>query len=49
MASAVVFPLGIALVVLKGPSFEIVPIAGSLLVVGAVALFAAMVFRTSRA
>jgi len=49
MAGAVVFPLGIALVVLKGPSFEIVPIAGSLLVVAAMALFAAVVFRTSRA
>jgi hypothetical protein len=48
MAGAIVFPLGVALVLLKGPSFEIAPIAGSLIVVAAMALFAVVVFRTSR-
>jgi hypothetical protein len=49
MAGAVVFPLGVALVLLRGPSYEIAPIAGSLIVVAAMALFAIVVFRTSRA
>lgn len=45
---AVVFPLGIALVTTRGESLVIVPIIGSLIVVGAVALFAAIVFQTSQ-
>jgi hypothetical protein len=45
-----VFPAGIAVVLTKGPSFEAAPIAGSLIVVAvAKALFAVVVFRTSRA
>jgi len=49
IAGAILFPAGIAAVLLKGPSFEAAPIAGSLLVVAAMALFAVIVFRTSRA
>ena len=43
------FPAGVAVVLLKGPSFEAAPIAGSLIVVAAMALFVVIVFRTSRA
>jgi hypothetical protein len=46
---AVLFPAGVAIVLLKGPSFEIAPVVGSLLVVASMALFALIVFRTSRA
>ena len=49
MAGAIVFPAGIAAVLLKGPSVEAAPIAGSLIVVAAMALFAVIVFRTARA
>jgi hypothetical protein len=45
---AIVFPAGVALVVLKGPSFIPAAVAGSLIVVAAMALFAMIVFRTSR-
>src|SRR3978361_398886 len=48
MVGAVLFPAGIAVVLLKGPSFEAAPIAGSLLVVTAMALFAVIVFRSAR-
>jgi hypothetical protein len=48
MSGAIVFPVGVAVVLLKGPSFEAAPIAGSLIVVAAMALFAVIVFRTSR-
>lgn len=49
VAGALVFPAGIALVTLKGHSYEIAAIAGSLIVIVAVALFVAIVFRTARA
>jgi hypothetical protein len=49
MIGAILFPAGVAIVLLKGPSFEAAPIAGSLLVVTAMALFAVIVFRSSRA
>ncbi len=49
MAGAILFPAGIAVVLLKGPSFEAAPIAGSLIVVAAMALFAVIVLRTARA
>jgi hypothetical protein len=49
MIGAVLFPAGVAVVLLKGPSFEAAPIAGSLIVVAAMALFVVIVFRTSRA
>jgi hypothetical protein len=46
---AILFPVGVAVVLLKGPSFEAAPIAGSLIVVAAMALFVVIVFRSSRA
>jgi hypothetical protein len=49
MIGAIVFPVGVAVVLTKGPSFEAAPIAGSLIVVAAMALFAVVVFRPSRA
>jgi hypothetical protein len=45
---AILFPAGVAVVLLKGPSFEAAPIVGSLIVVAAMALFVLIVFRTSR-
>ena len=49
MIGAILFPVGIAVVLLKGPSFEVAPIVGSLIVVVAMALFVVIMFRTSRA
>jgi len=49
IAGAILFPAGIAIVLLRGTSFIAAPIAGSLITVAAVALFAVIVFRTSRA
>lgn len=49
MIGAILFPLGVAVVLLKGPSFEVAPIAGSLVVVVAMALFVVIMFRTSSA
>jgi hypothetical protein len=49
IVGAVVFPVGVAVVIKKGESFIALPIIGSLIVVVAVALFALIVFRTSRA
>jgi hypothetical protein len=49
MIGAIVFPVGVAVVLLKGPSFEAAPILGSLIVVAAMALFVVIVFRSSRA
>jgi hypothetical protein len=49
MIGAILFPAGVAVVLLKGPSFEAAPIAGSLIVVAAMALFVVIVFRSSRA
>jgi len=46
---AILFPIGVAVVIKKGESFIVLPIVGSLIVVVAVALFALIVFRTSRA
>ena len=45
----VLFPIGIGLVVTKGPDFELFTIIGSLIVFTAMALFAVIVFRTVRA
>lgn len=42
---AVVFPIGIGIVVLKGPQFEMIPILGSLVVFIGMILFALVVFR----
>jgi hypothetical protein len=45
----ILFPAGVALVLLKGPSFEAAPITGALAMVCSMTLFAIIVFRTSRA
>ena len=49
IVGGIVFPLGVAIVILKGPSFIVLPIVGSLIVVAATALFAVILFRTSQA
>jgi hypothetical protein len=49
IVGGILFPAGVALVLLKGPAFLAAPIVGSLIVVAAMALFAVIVFRTSRA
>jgi hypothetical protein len=49
MIGAVVFPVGVAVVVLKGTSFIAFPIIGSLITVAAIALFALVVFQTADA
>ena len=46
---AILFPAGIALVLVKGTAFIAAPIVGSLVVTAAMALFVLIVFRTSRA
>ncbi len=46
---ALLFPVGVAVVIKQGTAFIVLPIIGSLIVVAAVALFAVIVFRTSRA
>jgi hypothetical protein len=46
---AILFPLGVAVVIKKGAGLIVLPIIGSLVVVLAVTLFAVIVFRTSRA
>jgi hypothetical protein len=48
IAGAILFPAGIAIVLVKGESFIIAPILGSLIVLSAVMLFAFIVMRTSR-
>jgi hypothetical protein len=49
IVGAILFPAGVAVVILKGASFVAAPIVGSLIVTAAMALFAVIVFRTSRA
>jgi hypothetical protein len=49
MIGAILFPAGVAIVLLKGPTFEAAPVAGSLIVVAAMSLFVVIVFRTARA
>jgi hypothetical protein len=48
MFGAIVFPVGVAIVILKGETLVAIPIAGSLIVVAAMALFAVIVFRTAK-
>jgi hypothetical protein len=43
----ILFPVGVAVVILKGNSLIVLPIVGSLIVVAATALFALIVFRTA--
>jgi hypothetical protein len=45
---AIVLPVGVSLVILRGPSFVPAAVAGSLIVVAAMALFAVIVFRSAR-
>jgi hypothetical protein len=47
IAGSVIFPAGIALVLVNGPSWIVAPIVGSLIVLLAVVLFAVVVFRTA--
>ena len=49
IVGGVLFPLGVAIVVLKGDTYVVFPIVGSLIVLAATALFAVIVFRTSKA
>lgn len=49
IVGAILFPAGIACVVLKGTSFVPLAVAGSLFVIVSLALFAGIVFRTARA
>ncbi|MBU6456721.1 MAG: hypothetical protein KGQ48_04175 [Bradyrhizobium sp.] len=48
IVGSILFPAGIAAIVLGGPAFMALPVVGSLVVVAATALFALIVFRTSR-
>ncbi len=48
IAGAILFPAGVALVLLEGPSYEVAPIVGALTVVAAMTLFAVIVFRSAR-
>jgi hypothetical protein len=48
IVGAIVFPAGVAIVILKGEALVALPILGSLIVVAAMALFAVIVFRTAR-
>jgi hypothetical protein len=48
IVGAILFPAGVAVVLTKGPAFEVAPITGALTVVAATTLFAVIVFRTSR-
>jgi hypothetical protein len=47
MIGAIVFPVGVAIVILKGEALVAIPIVGSLIVAAAMALFAVIVFRTA--
>jgi hypothetical protein len=49
IVGSIAFPAGVAIVILKGASFIAAPIVGSLIAVAAMALFAVIVFKTSRA
>ena len=48
IVGGIAFPIGVAIVILKGTTFIALPILGSLIVVIAMALFAVIVFRTSQ-
>ncbi len=48
IVGAILFPAGVAIVILKGASFIAAPIIGSLIVTAAMALFTVIVFQTSR-
>jgi hypothetical protein len=44
---AIVFPVGVAIVILKGDALVAIPVIGSVIVAIALALFALILFRTS--
>jgi len=48
IVGGIAFPVGVAIVILKGDAFVVFPIVGSLIVVVATALFAVIVFQTTR-
>ena len=48
IVGAILFPIGIAIVLTRGPSAEVFPIAGSFIVLAATIMFAIVVFRTAR-
>jgi len=48
IAGSILFPVGVAIVIGKGEALIALPIIGSLIVLAAMALFALIVFRTSR-
>jgi hypothetical protein len=48
IAGGILFPAGVAIVILKGAAFIVAPIVGSLIALAAVTLFALIVLRTSR-
>ena len=45
--SAIAFPRGVAVVILRGDALVAIPIVGSVIVVIALAVFALILFRTS--
>jgi len=49
IASAIVFPVGIAAVLTQGPGFELAAVIGGMLVIIAMLLFTIIVFRTTAA
>ena len=49
MIGAIAFPVGVAVVILKGEALVAIPIVGSLIVVAAMVLFTLIVFRTAYA
>lgn len=49
IVGAILFPAGVAVVILKGASFIAAPIVGSLILTAAMALFTVIVFRSARA
>ena len=44
---AIAFPIGVAIVIVKGEALVAIPIVGSLIVTAAMSLFAVIVFRTA--
>jgi hypothetical protein len=48
IAGAILFPVGVAIVILKGAAYIAAPVVGSLIALVAMLLFAVIVLRTSR-
>jgi hypothetical protein len=45
---SIAFPVGVGIVIMRGEALVAIPILGSLIVLGAVGLFAVIVFRTGQ-